>query len=540
MTHPASRSRLASVAQAAGVVVIGLVCLSVSVSPAAAEAVPRSMRPVLFPDLGVLEPAVAAQLEETQDALVAILETDDATLEETAEAYSELARLYHAYGLLEPAETCYLNALQLVPENLRWTYLLGTLYQTSGRLEEASHYYQRVLPSQPQYAPLLLRIAEVLLAQGQPEEAKAYLTTALDLEPSSAAVLSAMGQVALSARDYLQAIDFLKRALALVPEANRLHYALGQAYRGIGDLDKARYHLALRGEIGVRPRDSVVDELEGLKRGETVYLLRGRSAFRVGRYAEAVAEFRRAVEAAPESVRARVNLGTALAQTGDLEGAILEFRRALVGDPDNRTAHFNLGSLLADQGEYGLAVGHLQVAVDQEPTDAEAHLQLAESLRELGRLDEALAHYGEAIALEPRNEFARLGQAETLVRWKRYGEARERLEEAIALLPESGLIAHGLARLLAACPELSLRDGERALDLALRVYQGLATVRHAATVAEALAELGRCEEAVEWQGRALAAVEEQGDAAEPAGLLETLRHYQVSRPCRPPGGPQPD
>jgi hypothetical protein len=66
-------------------------------------------------------------------------------------------------------------------------------------------------------------------------------------------------------------------------------------------------------------------------------------------------------------------------------------------------------------------------------------------------------------------------------------------------MPASGLLSHALARLLAACPDKSVRDGARALPLAQAVWQAQPTAAHARTVALALAELGRCAEAAQWQ-----------------------------------------
>ncbi|MDB4967376.1 MAG: Tetratricopeptide 2 repeat protein [Myxococcales bacterium] len=54
-----------------------------------------------------------------------------------------------------------------------------------------------------------------------------------------------------------------------------------------------------------------------------------------GRFADAVAAYRRAVELAPSLVPARANLGRALLMSGDVKGAMAEFEGALKLDPGN-------------------------------------------------------------------------------------------------------------------------------------------------------------------------------------------------------------
>ena len=118
------------------------------------------------------------------------------------------------------------------------------------------------------------------------------------------------------------------------------------------------------------------------------------------------------------------------------------------------------------------------------------------------------------------------------MRLGRYAEALNRLDEALGLMPASGLLAHAAARLLAACPELSVRDGERALKLALAVWQAQPAAYHAETVALAFAELGRCAEAATWQRTAA----ERARSESPArlgGINAALAVYEKGPPCRP-------
>jgi predicted transcriptional regulator of viral defense system len=74
-----------------------------------------------------------------------------------------------------------------------------------------------------------------------------------------------------------------------------------------------------------------------------------------------------------------------------------------------------------------------------------------------------------------------------------------------------------------------LRNGGRALELAERVYNATGAVQHGALVALALAELGRCGEASDWQQRMIAAAEQQRNTA----LLDKLKVLKLNaQSCR--------
>jgi tetratricopeptide (TPR) repeat protein len=478
---------------------------------------------VRFPDLSGLESAVADQIAEMQR----LLDQQGAG----AAAYGDLGQVYLAYGFNDAATDCFREAAARDARDWRWPYLLGAAQQAAGKLDEAATAFGQALALAPDTAAGYVHLGEIRLLQGRLDEAEAALRKALAVPATAAAAHSLLGQVALARRDFRAAAEHLEAALAAVPEASRLHVPLAMAYRGLGDRAKAEEQLGKAGSVGLRAPDPLLDGVAALRVGERVAVMRGRVAAQAGRYQDAIQEFRRALAARPESVEARVNLGSTLALAGDRAGALENLREALRLDPANATAHFNLGSLLADSAPEE-ARSHLEAAVAARPEDAEARRLLAKTLRDAGRLPAALEQYRRAVELAPGDEAARLGEAETLVRLGRYAEARTRLDEALGQMPASGLLSHAQARLLAACPDLSVRDGERALKLALAVWQAQPAVPHAETVALALAELGRCDEAATWQrtARERAQTEAPGRLAD---LDRALARYVKGAPCRP-------
>ncbi|HEY8411439.1 MAG TPA: hypothetical protein VIK76_08550, partial [Pyrinomonadaceae bacterium] len=81
------------------------------------------------------------------------------------------------------------------------------------------------------------------------------------------------------------------------------------------------------------------------------------------------------------------------------------------------------------------------------------------------------------------------------------------------------------------------RDGEKSLELAQAVYKASGALQHGALVAMALAEAGRCDEALAWQRRLIVAAEQQGKTDLLAKLRADLKRYEGVQSCRPAGDP---
>ena len=494
----------------------------------------KGLVPLHWPDLTKLEGSVQEQVTSFQDSLAATVK--DPTKSETAlsEAYGKLGEIYHAYSLISPAQDCYLNASRLTPKDFRWIYLLGKLDQQEGRFEEAIRRYRVARTLQPNYVAVLVNLGNIYLELNRLEDATESFKAALAIEENNAAAHYGLGQVAVSRRGYPEAVDRFEKALAQVPGANRIHYSLAMAYRGLGDAKKARAHLAQQGSVGVRVSDPLVDGLQDLIKGERVHLIRGRLAFEAQRYAEAAGEFRKAVATKPDSVTARVNLGAALNQIGDLKGAAEQFEEALRIEPQRANAHYNLGVLLASQNKHEEAIVHLQSSLSVDPNDLSARFLLAKELMKSGRLEEALVEFSRVVQADPNNEGALLEQVKLWHRKGQFKQALDGLEKGHAQYPQKGRTAVMLAYLLATSPQSDLRDGARALELSQRVYNATGSLQHGALVAIALAELGRCSEAAEWQRRMIATAEQERNTDLLDKLRAGLKQYEEES-CRPTG-----
>ena len=507
-------------------------------APAAAEGVvsPSTVSLVDVPasPLSALDPSVAAVIEarrrQVESQVAEGVPADSEGRSMLSGMYGDLGFLYHAHELLDSAAACYANAETLMPSDPRWSYAGALAFKDSGDLDAAAAAYERNLDLLSANSAALIGLAEVRLEQNMPLVSKALLNHALSLSPESPAALALLGQVALGAKDYGRAAVYLERALAQIPAADRLHYPLALAYRGLGDMDKARHHMGLRGEVGVRSPDPIRDEIETRKTGERVLLIEGRRAFAAGRYSEAAALFQKALDADPGSTRARVNFGTALAAAGHRDEARATFVQVLEAEPENAAAAFNLADFLLEEGKSDEAIRWLEVAVKADASDAQARKVLADAYGRQGRFSDALEMVKEAVELRSSDQELWLSGAELERRLGHHGEARRWLEDGARLMPDQGLLLHALARLLATSPALEVRDGERAVELATQVAGSTGDLGHWHTVALALAEAGRCADAANVVSQILEKVDEESRAP----LAAQLKAFQEGPPCRPP------
>jgi len=92
---------------------------------------------------------------------------------------------------------------------------------------------------------------------------------------------------------------------------------------------------------------------------------------------EAVKNYERVLELAPDWLDAHINRGVALYQMGQIDQAKAAFLAAVQLDPLNGISRYNLGCVLEEQGEIEDAIRHLRRAAKTLPAHADVHFNLA-------------------------------------------------------------------------------------------------------------------------------------------------------------------
>jgi tetratricopeptide (TPR) repeat protein len=512
-----------------------LVCLLAATAHPDAASANASLVAVPVPKLAGAEASVARALGAARAQLDALVAREDVGPHELAEAYGETGLLYHAHVAFDAAEACYQNAMVLAPDDFRWPYLLAYVHQQNGRLEEAARYYRTALAIQPGHLPAKLRLAEVYIELEQLERAEPLLEAAVSSDELKARALSGLGQIALARRDYQRAATLLEQALAAAPDASRLHYTLAMAYRGLKDLERARFHLEQRGEAEPQIPDSLIDGLRSLSTGPHTLYRYAMSAVRGHRYDAAVEAFSEALKMEPGNANAQVSLARALYLAGDRVAAEETLERVLTQNPDHPLANFLLGVMYEQKRSPDRAIALYRRALQAEPAHAGAHYHLANALARSGHYEAAAPHYAQTLQQAPDMLRARTMEVIALMR---SGAPRAviqaRLEAARDRYPDNELFAYCLALLLAAGPEDSVGDAERAVTLGTDLYEQAPVPEHIELVAMAYAAMGKFEEAVPTMETALASAAALQAYKLVPRLEAELKAYQQGKPT--PGG----
>ena len=311
-----------------------------------------------------------------------------------------------------------------------------------------------------------------------------------------------------------------RTTLARNPDSSLAHNNLGNFLLQRGRVDEAMEQF--QNALAIEPRYALAHNNLGA------------ALYQKGRVDEAIAHYQKALAIEPRYAQAHNNLGAALYQKGQVDEAMAHFQKALAIQPNNAEIYNNFGNALLGKGKADEALRCFQKAVDIAPDFAGARENLGLILFQNGQVDEAIVHYQKAAALQPDNpEFQyNLGYALFLK-----GEPRGAIahyQRSLELQPQNAIAGKNLAWILATCPEASVRNGTKAVELAERAARlsGGTNSIFIGTLAAAYAEAGRFSEAVAMAQHARQLAAAQNNAALVDVLQMQIGLYQAGSPFR--------
>ena len=402
---------------------VGLAAALTAAPAAVALGQPEPPVPIPDPDTSAMEPQVREKVARQRD-----LVAEDPG---SAEVWAALGRTLQAHGLEPEADAAYLRAEELDPADFRWPYLRAATLRNI-RPEDALAAAGRAAELRPGYAPIHLLAAELLEEAGRVEAAMDRYRRALETAPDSALAELGIGRLLLRRGELEAARERLERAAALAPRAGPVRAALAQLHTRQGDAEAARraagaarelpdvvpmddplltgvwdeavsargtQQRALRAEAAgdLEAAEALYDHLVGLHPGDPDILHNfGNLYVRTRRFGEAAERFREALEARPDHVAARVNLGSALLMLGQRDEAMDHLLRALEHEPADADANRTLGGLFAYRGDNEAAIRHYRAVLERDPQDGPVHRDLAIVLAAEGEFAAAWEHVAAA------------------------------------------------------------------------------------------------------------------------------------------------
>ena len=207
----------------------------------------------------------------------------------------------------------------------------------------------------------------------------------LELNPGSAELLNALGWTLYQVGRTKEAIDEFEKALAADPEHVKSHNNLALALVERGDMPRAAEHYQRSAELD--PKAEILSDL-------------GFVLARMRRFAEARANYEKALELDPNCASALFNLGVDYARAANYAEAEKYYRRALDIRPTAQAWH-GLGFALGRQRRNDEAVDAYRAAVEANESFAPAVNALADALARQGSYEEAAAWYRRSLERQP-------------------------------------------------------------------------------------------------------------------------------------------
>jgi tetratricopeptide (TPR) repeat protein len=352
--------------------------------------------------------------------------------------------------------------------------------------------------------------------RSDPRQRLADLDQAVRLVPGDAAVLRARAATRADLEQHDAALEDLDKAIKLEPK-QVLAYQLKalvlvkqkKLAEAVAVLEKAR---------GIAPRNIDLSITEA-----QIYL-------RQSNFKAALEEMNRAVLLDANNLNLLLLRSAVYQQSGEKTKALADIDRVLALKPRIPGVMRDRALLLADLGKLDEALAQLQQLRAANPKDTLALLQLGMLHTSAKHYDQAVEAFSTVIAEHPDEWMAYRGRADAQLNLGNRAGAVADYEQGLKLRPADPGLLNNLAWVLATAPEDKLRDGQRALRLALEACK-LSDYKEdyiLSTLAAAYAEIGDFENARKWSAKSV----ELGSKEHLAELKKEVDSYQARKPWR--------
>ncbi len=273
------------------------------------------------------------------------------------------------------------------------------------------------------------------------------------------------------------------------------------------------------------------------------YVNLGMKTFAEQRDAEAIRYFEAALAVRPDAPLCHKWLARAYARQRLFAEAAAQYEKAIEDDPTDGQLAQELGATYAEFGRDDEALEHLFEALRLDPQGELARSWVPISLtRRVGELltrnefTEAIRLTSRAIEYLPESRPVRVLRARALAAAGQSAEAVSEYREVLRRGPDQPEVLRALAWILATDADAHVRNGPEAVTLAERACRltGQQDVTALGTLAAALAEVGQYDRAIEVVTRARDLAATRGPKAVVPELDARLELFRMNKPYRTP------
>ena len=225
-----------------------------------------------------------------------------------------------------------------------------------------------------------------------------------------------------------------------------------------------------------------------------------------GNFKEGIQHFNKVLEIDPNNYLAHYNRGMVYKNMMEYEKAIADFNYCIKFNPLDSWPYFQLGGVWCDQGKLEKGISFYTKAIEVNPNHVEPYATRGIMKSMLGKIDSALDDLNTAIEIDPKYPMLYIVKAQILELKGDCQTVIENYEKAMSFDPEKFNTKGDIAWILAACPDRNIRDGEKALKMALEFPDSDHKHEILRTIAAAYADIGDFKNAIINQEKAIQAI----------------------------------
>ncbi len=312
------------------------------------------------------------------------------------------------------------SALRADPTNADLHVSLGDLYiewhqdiyQSKQYIDEAVIEYQRALESNLDSASIHLKLGRAFFIKGELDKAINHSNLAIKYDEKMSNAYLLLAKCFARKERFLEGLSYAQNAVMLGGISSaRAHFVVHSILKSVYDKTfKTKLNSLWNLFLGFA---KLPFDREGLRELFTkINYLRFFPIIFQGYYLEkskniykAIDLYSKAIEQAPGFYPLYLQLGDVYRSIGRFEEAVNEYRMVLWYDPANISAYKALSQVYEEQGDYDSAIEIYEKLIKINPNDALLHSNLANILYLKGEVKEAISSYHRAIMLNPNKDW---------------------------------------------------------------------------------------------------------------------------------------